>query len=128
MSILPCSACSQAAIGLRLTKGLRLRVKDLEFESLQITVRDGKGAKDRVTVLPESLLKPLHKHLCHIRLIHQQDLDHGYGTVYLPNALEQKYPNASREWIWQYVFPSSNLSKDPRSGTVRRHHLHESTV
>ena len=114
--------------GLRLMECLRLRVKDLDFAQHQIVVRDGKGAKDRVTVLPESLTSPLRKHLRHVSMVHQQDLDNGYGAVYLPTALERKYPNANREWIWQYVFPSSTLSKDPRSGVTRRHHLHESTV
>ena len=88
----------------------------------------GKGAKDRVTVLPDILVEPLRKHLRRVKMIHQKDLEDGYGAVYLPNALERKYPNADKEWIWQYVFPSSTLSKDPRSGVVRRHHLHESTV
>jgi integron integrase len=114
--------------GLRLVECLRLRVKDVDFEQRQIIVRDGKGAKDRVTVLPDSLVEPLRKHLLRVKMIHRQDLEDGYGAVYLPNALERKYPNANKEWIWQYVFPSSSLSEDPRSGIVRRHHLHESTV
>jgi integron integrase len=114
--------------GLRLIECLRLRVKDIDFKQHQVVVRDGKGAKDRVTVLPESLVEPLRKHLRRVKIIHQKDLDNGYGAVYLPNALEQRYPNADKERIWPYVFPSSNLSKDPRSGVVRRHHLHESTV
>jgi integron integrase len=113
--------------GLRLVECLRLRVKDVDFEQRQIIVRDGKGAKDRVTVLPDSLVEPLRKHLLRVKMIHRQDLEDGYGAVYLPNALERKYPNANKEWIWQYVFPSSSLSEDPRSGIVRRHHLHEST-
>lgn len=114
--------------GLRLIECLRLRVKDIDFKQHQVVVRDDKGAKDRVTVLPESLVEPLRKHLRRVKMIHEKDLDNGYGAVYLPNALERKYPNADKEWIWQYVFSSSNLSEDPRSGVVRRHHLHESTV
>ncbi len=114
--------------GLRLVECLRLRVKDIDFKKHQIIVRDGKGAKDRVTVLPDSVVEPLRKHLRRVKMIHRRDLSDGYGAVYLPNALERKYPNANQEWIWQYVFPSSNLSKDPRSGVERRHHLHESTV
>lgn len=114
--------------GLRLIESLRLRVKDIDFQQHQIIVRDGKGAKDRITVLPDSLVEPLRKHLRRVKMIHRQDLDDGYGAVYLPDALERKYPNANKAWIWQYVFPSSTLSKDPRSGIVRRHHLHESTV
>lgn len=114
--------------GLRLIEGLRLRVKDVDFAQHQIVVRDGKGGKDRVTMLPESLVEPLQEHLHRIEMIHQQDLAQGYGAVYLPNALERKYPNANREWMWQYVFPAKSLSIDPRSGVTRRHHLHESTV
>jgi integron integrase len=114
--------------GLRLTEGLRLRVKDLDFGQRQIIVRDGKGAKDRATVLPQSLVEPLRKHLRRVALIHRQDLDRGYGAVYLPDALERKYPNADREWIWQYVFFSQEISRDPRSGVRRRHHIHASTV
>jgi integron integrase len=113
---------------LRLLEALRLRVKDLDFAQHQIVVRDGKGFKDRVTVLPESLIRPLKEHLKRVKLIHEQDLAHGYGTVYLPYALERKYPNANREWIWQYVFPATTLYKDPRTGAMRRHHLHESSV
>jgi integron integrase len=114
--------------GLRLVECLRLRVKDVDFAQHQIIVRDGKGGKDRVTVLPDSLIEPLQKHLRRVEMLHQNDLDDGYGAVYLPDALEQKYPNANCEWIWQYVFPSKSLSKDPRSGVTRRHHLHESAV
>lgn len=114
--------------GLRLIECLRLRVKDIDFEQHQIIVRDGKGRKDRVTMLPNSLADPLQKHLRRVEMLHQKDLAEGYGAVYLPDALERKYPNANREWIWQYVFPSKQRSRDPRSGVVRRHHLHESTV
>jgi integron integrase len=114
--------------GLRLIECLRLRVKDVDFAQRQIIVRDGKGRKDRVTVLPNSLIESLQKHLRRVEMLHQKDLDDGYGTVYLPDALEKKYPNANCEWIWQYVFPSKSPSKDPRSGVTRRHHLHESAV
>ena len=114
--------------GLRLMEGVRLRVKDLDFEYHTITVRDGKGAKDRVTMLPETLVVPLQDHLRTVKRTHEEDLAKGYGAVYLPYALERKYPNANKEWIWQYVFPANRLSVDPRSGVVRRHHIHESSV
>ncbi|HEY76062.1 MAG TPA: integron integrase [Thermoflexia bacterium] len=114
--------------GLRLMECVRLRVKDLDFDQHIILVRDGKGAKDRVTILPDSLIAPLQEHLQRVRLIHQQDLQAGYGSVYLPYALERKYPNASKEWIWQYVFPSDRLSTDPRTGVTRRHHIDPSTL
>ncbi|MGH8593981.1 MAG: integron integrase [Gammaproteobacteria bacterium] len=109
--------------GLRLMECLRLRVKDLEFERRQILVREGKGAKDRVTMLPERLIEPLRLHLENVKARHRKDLTEGFGTVYLPYALERKYPNANREWAWQYVFPASKRSIDPRSGVERRHHL-----
>ena len=112
--------------GLRLVECLRLRVKDLDFAYRQITVRNGKGEVDRVTMLPQSLVVPLQQHLQRVKMIHQRDLDNGYGAVYLPYALERKYPNANREWCWQYVFPAHRLSKDPRSALIRRHHLGES--
>ena len=114
--------------GIRLMECLRLRVKDLEFEQRAIIVRDGKGAQDRVTVLPDSLIPLLQEHLQRVKALHQQDLARGFGSVYLPDALARKYPNADREWGWQYVFPASSLSPDPRSGVVRRHHLHESSL
>ena len=109
--------------GLRLMECLRLRVKDVDFDYQQLTIRDGKGRKDRVTLLPPSLIEPLKLQLKKVKLLHQQDLDQGYGSVYLPDALERKYPNASRELGWQYFFPAAKLSVDPRSGQVRRHHL-----
>jgi len=109
--------------GLRLIECLRLRVKDIDFAQHQIVVRDGKGKKDRITMLPDSLVEPLREQLKRARMIHQQDLAAGYGAVYLPNALERKYPNANHEWIWQYVFPASKRSRDPRSGVIRRHHI-----
>jgi integron integrase len=114
--------------GLRLMECLRLRVKDLEFDRRAIIVRDGKGAQDRVTVLPDSLIPLLKEHLQRVKALHEQDLAQGYGAVYLPDALARKYPNADREWGWQYVFPASSLSQDPRSGVTRRHHLHESSL
>ncbi len=109
--------------GLRISECLRLRVKDLDFERGEIAVRMGKGKKDRVTVLPEAVRPALKRHLKKVKLIHQQDLEEGFGRVYLPRALAHKYPKASREWIWQYVFPAPNRSRDPRSGEIRRHHL-----
>jgi integron integrase len=114
--------------GLRLNEGLRLRIKDLDFAHRQIVVRDMKGNESRVTMLPSSLIEPLTQHLQQVKRLHQRDLDQGYGSVYLPFALERKYPHADRSWIWQFVFPSPSRSCDPRSGIVRRHHLHESGV
>jgi len=114
--------------GMRLNEGLRLRVKDVDFGQQQIIVRDTKGNQDRVTVLPQRIVERLQAHLVLIRHQHQRDLDQGYGQVYLPYALERKYPNADRDWIWQYVFPASTRSKDPRSGIVRRHHLDPSII
>ena len=114
--------------GLRLMECLRLRVKDLDFARRQITVRDGKGAKDRFTMLPEKLREPLLRHLERVKLLHEQDLRHGYGQVYLPFALARKYPAAAGEWGWQYVFPAAKLSRDPRTGEVRRHHCDEQAL
>jgi integron integrase len=111
--------------GLRLMEAVRLRVKDVDFGYKQITVRDGKGEKDRRTVLPGQLMNPLHFHLIHVRRLHEEDLRQGYGRVYLPYALERKYPKASAEWGWQWVFPADKLSVDPRTGLVRRHHASE---
>jgi integron integrase len=111
--------------GLRLMECLRLRVKDVDFGYKQITVRDGKGEKDRRTVLPEQLMSLLKCHLARVWQQHEEDLRKGYGRVYLPYALDRKYPNAASEWGWQWVFPSDNLSVDPRSGKVRRHHASE---
>ncbi len=112
--------------GLRLTEGLQLRVKDLDFAQQQIRVQDTKGRESRVTMLPSSVISPLKEHLQRVKRLHEQDLDQGYGSVYLPFALERKYQSVDRAWIWQFVFPSERLSQDPRSGVVRRHHLHES--
>jgi integron integrase len=112
--------------GLRQTECLQLRVKDLDFAQQQLTVRDAKGRESRVTILPTSLIEELQFHLQIVKRLHQQDLEKGYGSVYLPFALERKYKNADREWIWQFVFPSDRISQDPRSKFIRRHHLHES--
>ncbi len=114
--------------GLRLNEGLSLRIKDLDFAQCQVVVRDTKGNEDRVTMLPDSLVEPLQVHLQMVKKLHQLDVEQGYGSVYLPFALERKYPYADRAWIWQFVFPSPMRSRDPRSGIVRRHHLHESGV
>lgn len=114
--------------GLRLMEALRLRVKDVDFALREILVRDGKGMKDRVTVLPQSLVLPLQQHLLWVRAQHELDLQSGFGSVYLPFALARKYPGAAREWGWQYVFPASGISRDPRSDERRRHHLDEKRV
>jgi len=114
--------------GLRLMECIRLRVKDLDFEYRQITIRDGKGAKDRVTMVPESSVDILRAHLERVKAFHQQDLAAGYGNVYLPFALERKYQNAGRQWGWQYVFPAAKRSADPRSGVERRHHIDEKSL
>ncbi|MBI1886894.1 MAG: integron integrase [Nitrosomonadales bacterium] len=114
--------------GMRLMEAVRLRVKDVEFSRHEIVVREGKGFKDRVTMLPEVVIAPLKAHLAKVKALHDEDLAQGYGEVYLPFALEKKYPNAGREWGWQYVFPSKNLSVDPYSGKIRRHHVDEKGV
>ena len=114
--------------GMRLMEGLRLRVKDVEFTRREIIVREGKGNKDRVTVLPENLILPLQAHLVKVKALHERDLDAGFGEVYLPDALAVKYPNAPRAWGWQFVFPSPVRSIDPRTGIERRHHVYETSV
>lgn len=114
--------------GLRLMEALRLRVQDVDFKRREVVVRQGKGFKDRVTMLPEAALGRLADHLLAVRALHAQDLAEGFGEVYLPYALDRKYPGAGREWGWQYVFPSAKRSLDPRSGKVRRHHLDEQTI
>ena len=111
--------------GMRLLECLRLRVKDVDFAYRQITVRDGKGAKDRVTMLPERLIGELQTHLRTVREAHTADMIAGFGSVYLPPALARKYPNALHEWAWQYVFPAPQRSLDPRSNLQRRHHMSE---
>jgi integron integrase len=112
--------------GLRLAEAQQLRVKDVDFNQRQLVIRNSKGMESRLTMLPETLVEPLQEHLLWAKRQHQQDLEQGYGSVYLPFALERKYPNAEREWSWQYVFPAERLSQDPRTGITRRHHLHES--
>lgn len=114
--------------GLRLMELARLRVQDIDFDSGLIFVRSSKGDKDRSTILPEYVKQPLRAHLKEVQLIHQKDLAMGYGVVYLPGGLERKYPNAPQEWGWQYVFPSANLSVDPRSGKIKRHHISEKSI
>src|SRR5437660_2038159 len=114
--------------GLRLMECVRLRVKDVDFAYAQVTVRDGKGGKDRVTMLPVNLAEPLQRYLAKIKLQHDQDLADGFGGVHLPFALARKFPNAEREWAWQYVFPSSRLSVDPRTGKQQRHHISEAIL
>ena len=109
--------------GMRIMEALRLRVKDVDFGRSEILVRDGKGAKDRVTMLPRRLFAPLRRHIARVRVLHQEDLGQGFGEVWLPAALARKYPSAAREWAWQYVFPAERRALDPRSGDVRRHHL-----
>jgi len=114
--------------GLRLMECLTMRVKDLEFSRNEIVVRDGKGRKDRLTMLPEAVKESLNRHLLSVRSLHERDVKQGAGRVVLPDALELKYPNANREWGWQWVFPASTRYLDRDSGIERRHHLHESVV
>ncbi len=114
--------------GMRLMEAVRLRVKDVDFLRREIIVREGKGFKDRVTMLPEAVVAPLKAHLAKAKALHDEDLAQGFGEVYLPFALDKKYPNAGCEWGWQYIFPSKNLSVDPRSGKTRRHHVDEKGV
>jgi integron integrase len=114
--------------GMRLMEGLRLRVQDVDFGHKQIIVRRGKGEKDRVTALPESLIDALVNQLKHVKIIHHADLEEGFGRVHLPYALDRKYPNAGIEFGWQYVFPSGNRSKDPRTGETGRHHLDDKNI
>jgi integron integrase len=114
--------------GMRIMECLRLRVQDIDFKSREILIRDGKGFKDRVTMLPVSLSVALQTHLDKVRTLHESDLAQGFGAVYLPYALERKYPNAAQEWIWQYVFPTAKISTDPRTKVVRRHHVQEQAI
>jgi integron integrase len=114
--------------GLRLMELARLRVKDIDFGSGLIFVRASKGDKDRSTILPGAVREPLQQHLTEVKALHNQDLAKGFGEAYLPDALGRKYPNAPKDWAWQYVFPSSKLSVDPRSGIVRRHHMDETSI
>ena len=122
------AVCLLYSSGMRLLEGLRLRVKDVDFERHEITVRDGKGSRDRVTMLPQRLVEPLLAHLARVRALHERDLAAGFGEVHMPFALARKYPKAGRSWIWQYVFPSGSRSVDPADGVVRRHHLDEQIV
>ncbi|MCZ4323234.1 integron integrase [Pseudomonas anguilliseptica] len=114
--------------GLRLLEALRLRVKDVDFARGEVLVRDGKGQKDRVTMLPQRLVLPLQEHLLKVAVLHRADLAEVFGRANLPFALARKYPNAAAEWGWQFVFPSVNRSQDPRSKGIFRHHLHEKTI
>ena len=114
--------------GLRLMECVRLRVKDIDFEYRQIVVRDGKGQKDRVTMLPDTSAEMLKGHLLRVKALHEQDIEDGYGQVYLPYALERKYKNAGKQWGWQYAFPAAKRSIDPRSGKEQRHHVDEKVL
>jgi len=114
--------------GMRIMECLRLRVQDVDAKRCEILIRDGKGFKDRVTMLPVSLVAPLQAHLVKVRELHVSDTQQGFGAVYMPYALERKYPNAEKEWIWQYVFPAAKLSTDPRTQVVRRHHVQEQAI
>lgn len=114
--------------GIRMMECIRLRVKDIDFEINEIRIRSGKGDKDRLVPLPERIKPALKTHLERVKLIHEHDLNEGYGEVYLPYALGRKYPNAGKEWGWQYVFPSSKLSRDPRKNMIRRHHMDPSSL
>lgn len=120
--------CLQYGSGLRLMESVRLRVKDLDFEHRAIFVRDGKGAKDRIVTLPDEVITPLRRHLAVRRTLFDRDTAMGCGSVWLPFALERKYSNAATSWAWQYVFPATKISIDPRSGARRRHHIDESAV
>ena len=114
--------------GLRVSECVRLRVKDVDFDQRHLAVRDGKGAKDRITLLPQAVIPVIKDHLQRTRLIHQRDLRQGYGSVHLPYALARKFPDAPRQWIWQFLFPSPLLSTDPRSGLTQRHHISTSAL
>jgi integron integrase len=114
--------------GLRSSECARLRVKDIDFALHQIVIRDGKGAKDRLTILPESIMLQLQAHLDRVRLLHRHDLSQGFGATYLPYSLARKYPGADREWIWQYVFPSRRLTLDTTNSAARRHHMSTSSL
>jgi integron integrase len=114
--------------GLRILEAARLRIKDVDFQMKQITVRSGKGDKDRVTTIPASIIPLLENHLAKVKVLHERDLAEGHGEVYLPGALSRKYPGAGREWGWQYMFPSRDLSTDPLAGVVRRHHVDPSVI
>lgn len=114
--------------GLRLMECLRLRVKDVDFSQQQITVREGKGSKDRVTMLPQLLIEPLRRQLQRAKALYERDISEGFGQVSLPNALARKYAASEREWSWQYVFPANKRSVDPRTGQEQRHHIAETAL
>jgi len=114
--------------GLRLMECVRLRVQDVDFGYAHVVVRDGKGGKDRVTMLPINLAQGLERHLQKVKALHEEDVEAGLGSVYLPTAIERKYPNGRKKWSWQYVFPSPRISADPRSQERRRHHVEESSL
>jgi len=114
--------------GLRLMECLRLRVKDLDFARSQLTIRQGKGRRDRMTTLPRRLRGPLEQHLVEVRRLHQRDIEESYGEVLLPYALDRKHPSAAREWLWQWVFPAARLARDPRSDRIARHHQHPTVL
>jgi len=122
------AVCLLYGSGLRLMECVRLRVKDLDFEHHALIVREGKGGKDRIVTLPDELTIPLQRHLGSVRNIHEKDLAEGYGAVWLPHALARKYPNAPVQWGWQYVFPATRRSLDPRENITRRHHIDESSI
>ena len=121
-------ACLMYGSGLRLMETVRLRVKDIDFGHRAVFVRAGKGAKDRVVTLPDELITPLRRHLQGVKLFHEKDLADGFGAVWLPNALARKFPSAATQWMWQYLFPARRRSTDPRSDSVRRHHIDEGSV
>ncbi len=122
------AACLMYGSGLRLMECLRLRVMNLDFDRKAIYVMNGKGGKDRVVTLADQLVIPLQRHLQHVKNLHEKDLADGFGEVYLPYALARKYPNAAKQWHWQYVFPANTRGPDPHTGAIRRHHLHEKTL
>ena len=122
------ATCLMYGSGLRLMECLRLRIMNIDFDHRTIYIINGKGAKDRIVTLPDELIVPIKRHMQSVKNIHCKDLNDGFGEVYLPNALDRKYPNASKQWIWQYLFPSQRRSTDPRSGKTRRHHIDESAL
>jgi len=122
------TGCLLYGSGLRLMECIRLRVKDIDFDRLSITIKCGKGGKDRVVTLARELVVPLQRHLESVKTIHERDIAKGFGHVYLPNALARKYPAAAISWGWQYVFPATRRSIDPRTGAIRRHHMDESSL
>ena len=114
--------------GMRILECLRLRVQDVDFDLANISIRNGKGRKDRTTLLPDACRQSLRDHLVHVKELHEKDLAEGFGRVHLPEALARKYPAAAADWRWQYVFSAGSRGTDPRTNTIRRHHLHESVI